>query len=79
MDKQQAHIRETEGAFASIQIEEEEQGGLTYENSIDELSEIEQDGEWWDDSLMTLISISKPWKIRWRYCGDKEEVCMLSR
>lgn len=30
-----------EEAFATIQIEDEEQGGLSYENDTDELSEID--------------------------------------
>lgn len=35
------HIQEMEEAFAKIQIEEEEQGGLSYENETEELSEID--------------------------------------
>ncbi|KAK1383974.1 hypothetical protein POM88_021709 [Heracleum sosnowskyi] len=38
MDKQQTYIQEMEESFATIQIEEEEQGGLCYANTTDELN-----------------------------------------
>lgn len=41
MNKQKSHTQEMEEAFATIQIEDEEQGGLSYENDTDELSEID--------------------------------------
>lgn len=41
MDKQKSHIEEMEEAFAAIQIEDEEYGGLSYENDNEDLSEID--------------------------------------
>lgn len=41
MSKSRSNIQEMEEAFAKIQIEEEEQGGLSYENEAEELSEID--------------------------------------
>ncbi|KAK1387792.1 hypothetical protein POM88_015970 [Heracleum sosnowskyi] len=41
MDKQKTHIQEMEDMFATIQIEDEEHGGLSYKNITDELSDID--------------------------------------
>lgn len=41
MSQNMSHIQEMEKTFAKIQIEEEEQGGLSYENDMEELSEID--------------------------------------
>lgn len=41
MENQKSYIQEMEEAFATIQIEDDENGGLNYENDTDELSEIE--------------------------------------
>lgn len=40
MDKQKAYLQEMEEAFAIIQIEDEENGGLNYENTTEDLGEI---------------------------------------
>ncbi|KAK1363579.1 hypothetical protein POM88_039140 [Heracleum sosnowskyi] len=37
MEKHQSYVQEMEEAFANIQMEEEEQGGLSYENDSDDL------------------------------------------
>lgn len=41
MEKQKIPVHEIEEAFAAIQIEEEEQCGLNYENTTEDLSEID--------------------------------------
>lgn len=41
MNKQKSYIKEMEDVFATIHLEDEEQGGLNYENATEELSEIE--------------------------------------
>lgn len=41
MDKQKSSIQEMEEAFAAIQIEDEEHGGLCYENDNEDLSDID--------------------------------------
>lgn len=40
MDKQKASLKEMEDAFTTIQIKDEEYGGLNYENVTEDLSEI---------------------------------------
>ncbi|KAK1400198.1 hypothetical protein POM88_010061 [Heracleum sosnowskyi] len=41
MEKHQTYVKEMEEAFAKVHLEEEDQGGLSYENTPDELSEID--------------------------------------
>lgn len=41
MDKHQSYAQEMEEAFANIRLEEEEHGGLCYENAEEDLSEID--------------------------------------
>lgn len=40
MDKQKAILEEMDEAFATIQTEDEESGGISYENATEDLSEI---------------------------------------
>ncbi|KAK1359592.1 hypothetical protein POM88_044066 [Heracleum sosnowskyi] len=41
MDRQKTHIQEMEEAFATFQIEDEDQGGINYEGTTEDLGDID--------------------------------------
>ena len=68
MNTQRAYTQEMEEAFASIQLEDEEQEGLNYENNVEDLTEIDT-GWCLVGRFLTDSSISRPCNTKWLLFG----------
>lgn len=70
MDKQKAVMKEMEDVFATIQIEDDEYGGLNYENAKEDLSEIDTRwclvGRFLTESTIDFLAMQHKMASLWR-------------